>query len=81
MAGPDAGVFRFGSRTRDDLRGGVIDLLVELATPRSVDERMSVSVRTAARLQRLIGEHKIDVLVADRLTPETPLLPAASMAR
>ena len=77
VAGPDARVYLFGSRTRDELRGGDIDLLVELAAPRSTDERLQVSVRTATRLQRLIGERKIDVLVADPLTPETPLLRAA----
>ena len=77
VAGPDARVYLFGSRTRDDLRGGDIDLLVELAAPQSVHERLKVSVRTAATLQRLIGERKIDVLVADPLTPETPLLLAA----
>ena len=77
VAGPDVQVYLFGSRTRDELRGGDIDLLVELPAPRSSQERLQVSVRTAARLQRLIGERKIDVLVADPLTPETPLLRAA----
>ena len=77
VAGPDARVYLFGSRTRDELRGGDIDLLVELAAPRSAAKRLQVSVRTAARLQRLIGERKIDVLVADPLTSETPLLRAA----
>lgn len=38
-----------------------------------------MSIRTAARLQRLIGERKIDVLVADLLTSETPLLREARM--
>ena len=50
---------------------------MELPAPRSAHERLQVSVRTAASLQRLIGERKIDVLVADPLTPETPLLRAA----
>ena len=77
VAGPDARVYLFGSRTRDDLRGGDIDLLLELPAPRSTQERLQVSVRTAARLQHLIGERKIDVLVADPTTRETPLLRAA----
>ena len=62
VAGSNAKAYLFGSRTRDDLRGGDIDVLVELASPRSTHERLLVSVRTAARLQRLIGERKIDVL-------------------
>lgn len=77
MAGSDVRVYLFGSRTRDELRGGDIDLLVELPAPRSTDARLQVSIRTAARLRRLIGERKIDVLVADPLSPETPLLRAA----
>lgn len=77
MAGPDARVYLFGSRTRDDQRGGDIDLLVALAAPQSDHERLRVSVRTAATLQRLMGEREIDVLVADPLAPETPLLRAA----
>lgn len=77
VAGPDARVYLFGSRTHDDLRGGDIDLLVELGAPCTSDLRLQVSIRTAARLQRLIGERKIDVLVADPSTPETPLLRAA----
>jgi predicted nucleotidyltransferase len=77
VAGVDARVFLFGSRTRDDLRGGDIDLLVELPAPQSPSERLRMSVRTAAVLQRLIGERKIDVLVADPATPVSPLLRAA----
>lgn len=77
VAGPDARVFLFGSRTQDNLRGGDIDLLVELPAPSSTQVRLQVSVRTAARVQRLIGDRKIDVLVADPLMPETPLLRAA----
>ena len=77
VAGPNARAYLFGSRTRDDLLGGDIDVLVELASTRSTHERLLVSVRTAARLQRLIGERKIDVVVADALTPETSLLRAA----
>ena len=77
MAGSDVRVYLFGSRIRDELRGGDIDLLVELPAPRSTDARLQVSIRTAARLRRLIGERKIDVLVADPLSPETPLLRAA----
>ena len=64
VAGPDARVYLFRSRTPDDLRGGDIDLLAELAAPQSADERLKVSVRTAATLPRLIGEREIDVPVA-----------------
>ena len=75
VAGIGARVYLFGSRTRDDLRGGDIDLLVEL--PEAGSDKLAVSLRTGARLQRLIGERKIDVLVVDPATAETPLIWAA----
>lgn len=67
----------FGSRTRDDLRGGDIDLLIELAEPTT--DKLSVSLRAGARLQIAIGERKIDVLVTDPQTVETPLIRAARL--
>jgi len=75
VAGADARAFLFGSRTRDDLKGGDIDLLIELVTPGL--DKLAMSLRTGARLQQLIGERKIDVLVADRQTIDTPLTRAA----
>ena len=66
VAGPDARVMRFGSRTRDDLRGGDIDLLIELLRPTS--DKLSVLLRAGAKLQFEIGERKIDVLVIDLQT-------------
>jgi predicted nucleotidyltransferase len=79
VAGASARVYLFGSRTNDHQRGGDIDLLVELPEPSA--DRLSVSVATAARLQRLIGQRKIDVLVTDPLTVETPLIRAARAQR
>ena len=77
VAGPDAHVKLFGSRTRDDLRGGDIDLLIELSEP--TPDKLSVSLRAGAQLQMLIGERKIDVLVTDPQTVETPLIRAARL--
>lgn len=74
-AGAGARVSLFGSRTRDDLRGGDIDLLIELPEPSA--DKLSVSLRAGARLQRVIGERKIDVLVTDPLTVETSLIRTA----
>ena len=65
----------FGSRTRDDLRGGDIDLLIERAA--ASDDKLSVSLRAGARLQFEIGERKIDVRVTDPQTQETPVIRAA----
>jgi predicted nucleotidyltransferase len=79
VAGAAARVFLFGSRTRDDLRGGDIDLLIEL--PESGADKLAVSLATAARLQRLIGQRKIDVLVTDPASLETPVIRAARAHR
>ena len=77
VAGEGARVKLFGSRTRDDLRGGDIDLLVELAEP-TID-KLSVSLRAGARLQMAIGERRIDVLITNPQTVETPLIRAARL--
>lgn len=75
VAGSDARVSLFGSRTRDDLRGGDIDLLIELPEPSA--DKLAVSLRAGARLQLALGERKIDVLVADPQTADSPILRAA----
>lgn len=75
VAGPLARVSLFGSRTRDDLRGGDIDLLIEL--PDANADKLEISLRTGASLQQLIGERKIDVLVVDPRSEPTPLIVAA----
>ena len=75
LAGAQAKVFLFGSRLHDELRGGDIDLLIEL--PQVVAQRMALGDRIGARLQRAIGLRRIDVLVADPSTPEHPVLQAA----
>jgi predicted nucleotidyltransferase len=75
IVSPSARVFLFGSRTRDELRGGDIDLLVELPLPGSASP--DLGTRLGTRIQRRIGLRKIDVLVADPSTPASPVLAAA----
>ena len=60
-AGDSARVWLFGSRVRDDARGGDIDLLVELNEP--VAEPAQFCARLAARVSRSIYGRKVDVLV------------------
>ena len=62
LAGEDASVRLFGSRLNDGLRGGDIDLLVECAVP--VARPVWLAAQITARLQRVLGDRKIDVLVA-----------------
>ena len=77
VAGPAARVLLFGSRTRDGLRGGDIDLLVELPQPNP--DRWALAVRLGARIERQLGLQKIDILVADPATPDSPVLEAARL--
>ena len=75
VAGAQARISLFGSRTRDDLRGGDIDLLIELPEPTA--DKLALSLRAGAKLQWAIGERKIDVRVTDPLSEDTALILAA----
>ncbi len=76
LAGDDAQIRLFGSRLHDGLQGGDIDLLVECAQP--VPRPVWLAAQITARLQRALGDRKIDVLV---LGPGTPLDPVHRVAR
>ena len=67
---PGARVRLFGSRLDDSRRGGDIDLLIE--PPRPLTPGNLVATRNAflARLYRLLGEQKIDVLIAPASEPD-----------
>ena len=56
---PDAGIYLFGSRADDLKRGGDIDLLI-------ISHRLSPAVAGSIRwrLWELIGEQKIDIVIA-----------------
>lgn len=69
--GAEARVRLFGSRVDDDLKGGDIDLLVELPAPQ--DDARRKSLNLVARLQRRLGDQPIDVLVVDPHTQRMPI--------
>lgn len=71
LVGVDARVRLFGSRRHDHLRGGDIDLLVEC--PQPVDRPVWLAAQITARLQRSLGERKIDVLLIDPCTVLEPV--------
>jgi predicted nucleotidyltransferase len=75
LAGADARVRLFGSRLNDQLRGGDIDLLVEC--PRPVPRPVWLATQITARLQRKLGDRRIDVLVIDPATELEPVHRAA----
>ncbi len=71
MFGPGARVYLFGSRVDDTQRGGDVDLLVEV--DHAIDNRPSDAARFAARLQRRLGDRRIDVLIVDPCTERQPI--------
>ena len=75
VAGPEARAMLFGSRTRDHLQSGDIDLLIEL--PQPVANGWQLAIKLGARIERQLGQQKIDVLIADPSTPDSPVLDAA----
>jgi predicted nucleotidyltransferase len=60
--GHNCATFLFGSRARDDLRGGDIDLLVETGSDKPVQYAKKLAFRSELKCR--IGDQKIDVLFA-----------------
>lgn len=61
VVGPSARVVLFGSRTDDALRGGDVDLMIELED--EVVEPALVMARIASRISRRMDGRKVDVLL------------------
>lgn len=59
--GPEAGVRLFGSRLDDTRRGGDIDLYIE--APGDARELLARELDLYARLQRRLGQQRIDIVV------------------
>ncbi len=75
LAGHAARVWLFGSRVRDDARGGDVDLLLEL--DEAVAEPAQLAARLAALVSRAMCGRKVDVLIK---APNLKLLPIHSIA-
>lgn len=61
----------FGSRVRENEKGGDIDLLVE--TQQRLLNRIASACRLSSELQMQLGDQKIDVLIIDPATREQPI--------
>jgi predicted nucleotidyltransferase len=70
--GTEAKTFLFGSRTDATKRGGDIDLLVEVPAPSQ--DLLTKKVQALGRIQRKIGEQKIDLVVTDGSLEQESLL-------
>lgn len=71
LLGEHARIRVFGSRTRQDEKGGDIDLLVE--TDERQPNRVASACRLASELQMQLGDQRIDVLIVDPATREQPI--------
>ena len=69
--GVKAQALLFGSRVRDDLRGGDIDLYVEADA--SAEDALSLELKLYAALQRRLGEQRIDLVVHRANAPLRPI--------
>lgn len=64
-------LYLFGSRTRDDLKGGDIDLL--LRVPNAIlDKVKKLKIELSLAIQNRIGDQKIDLLIIDLDSPKDP---------
>ena len=73
--GLDAIVWLFGSRVDDHKKGGDIDLLVRPSHD-ATDQPFSRKIRMLTRLERLLGERKID-LVIEAVSDTRPIVSIA----
>lgn len=64
-------LYLFGSRVRDDLKGGDIDLLVRVPEEK-LREVKSLEIKFSTLIQEIIGEQKIDILIISVNPPDDP---------
>ena len=65
----------FGSRARDDLKGGDIDLYFE--TNKVIENRAQAICKLQGALMWTLGDRKIDILLKDARTPENAIFKIA----
>jgi predicted nucleotidyltransferase len=70
QVGDDCEFLVFGSRLRDDVKGGDLDLLVR--SPRPVEQRVYTEAYLGALAERVMDGRKVDLLLID---PNTTLYP------
>lgn len=75
MFGAKASIWLFGSRTDDSLRGGDIDILLDI--PDRVDNPALLAAKFAAKVSRLMSGRKVDVLL---FAPNLERLPIHDVA-
>jgi len=75
VIGEGSRIWLFGSRVDDSKRGGDIDLLIE--TERVVPSRVGALCQIEGALAVRLGNRKLDVLLKDARTADSPIYHAA----
>lgn len=78
IIGADARVWLFGSRVDDAVRGGDIDLYIE--ADHIIPNRVQALCRLEGALVMALGDRKLDILLKDTRTPETPIFRIAKQS-
>ncbi len=63
--GDQAKLYLFGSRVDDAKRGGDLDLYIKLPAPINSDEKLNKKITFITKLNLLLGDQKIDVVIND----------------
>ncbi len=71
LFGSDVAVMLFGSRADDGRKGGDIDLHIETGLP--PEQALLVASKLYARLQRRLGEQRIDIVTHSPGQPTRPI--------
>ena len=75
LLGYNARVHLFGSRARNDAKGGDIDLFFE--TDAVLENRAKTICQLTGAITMALGDRKIDVILKDASTPPAPIFEIA----
>jgi hypothetical protein len=71
VIGEDIAIWLFGSRVDDQLKGGDIDLLIEVN--HKFENRVAVACQINAKIQIALGAQRLDIIVKDVDTESLPI--------
>jgi predicted nucleotidyltransferase len=77
--GDQAMIYLFGSRTDDSKKGGDIDLFVDLEEEQEPKRIMLQKAEFLGKLDILLGEQKIDLLVRTHYNNHLPIIKTARL--
>ncbi len=75
--GDNVVIYLFGSRTDDSIKGGDIDLYIQLSTEQDTKNLVFQKARFLGKLDLLLGEQKIDLVVKTRYNKKLSIVNTA----